>query len=47
MLRWLGSGKLDHIPVDLVQTVAPKLVAYIERIGGVPAIAEYYKMRGA
>lgn len=47
MLRWLGSGKLDHIPADLVQTVAPKLGAYIDRIAGTPAIAQYYRMRGA
>lgn len=47
VLGWLGSGKLDHIPTNLVETTAPKLVAYVERIGAIPAIAEYYKMRGA
>ncbi len=46
-LRWLGSGKLDHIPADLVVTVAPKLGAFIDRIAGIPAIARYYKMRGS
>ncbi len=30
ILRWLGSGKLDHIPADLVETVAPKLAAFVE-----------------
>ena len=46
MLRWFSSGKLDHIPADLVETVAPKLVAFSERIAAIPAIAEYYKLRG-
>lgn len=46
ILRWLGSGKLDHIPAGLVETVAPKLVAFIDRIAAIPAIAQYYKMRG-
>lgn len=47
MLRWLGSGKLDHIPTDLIETVAPKLGAYLDRIGGMPAIAQYYQTHGA
>jgi len=47
ILRWLGSGKLDHIPVHVVETVAPKLAAFIDRIARIPAIAEYYKVRGA
>ncbi|MDI3514277.1 MAG: prostaglandin-H2 D-isomerase / glutathione transferase [Rhodocyclaceae bacterium] len=47
MLRWLGSGKLDHIPADLVETVAPKLAAFVDRIAGIPAIAEYYESRRA
>jgi glutathione S-transferase len=47
ILRWLGSGKLDHIPADLVETVAPKLGAFIDRIAGIPAIAHYYRMPGS
>lgn len=47
ILGWLGSGKLDHIPADLVQTVAPKLAAYVDRIAATPVIAQYYQMRGA
>ena len=42
ILRWLNSGKLDHIPTDLVATTAPKLTEYMDRIGNIPAIAEYY-----
>lgn len=45
MLRWLGAGKLDHIPTDLVASVAPKLTAYAERISATPAIAQYYEMQ--
>lgn len=42
VLRWLVSGKLDHIPADLLDTQAPKLAAYVQRISATPAIAEYY-----
>lgn len=45
ILRWLGSGKLDHIPVDLIETAAPKLQDYVSRIAKLPAIAEYYASR--
>jgi prostaglandin-H2 D-isomerase / glutathione transferase len=41
-IRTLSSGWLDHIPTDLVQEVAPKLQAYAQRIGELPAIVEYY-----
>lgn len=46
ILRWLGSGKLDHIPGDLVGTVAPKLVEYMNRVAKLPAIAQYYANAG-
>lgn len=42
VLRWLVSGKLDHIPADLLDTQAPKLTAYLQRIAATPAIAQYY-----
>lgn len=45
ILRWLGSGKLDHIPVDLIETAAPKLQDYVSRISKLPAIVEYYASR--
>ena len=45
-LRGLKSGKLDHIPTDLLDQVAPKLDAYLQRIGNIPAIAQYYSMPG-
>lgn len=43
VLRGLSSGKLDHIPTDLVASVAPKLKEYMDRIGNTPAIARYYE----
>jgi len=39
---WLRSGRLDHVPTDLVDRVAPALSAYLTRIGQTPAIAQYY-----
>lgn len=41
-VRGLNSGRLDHIPTDLVETVAPKLNAHLQRIASVPAIAQHY-----
>ena len=41
-VRSLNSGRLDHVPTTLVETVAPKLNSHMQRIGGVPAIAQYY-----
>lgn len=41
-VRGLISGQLDHVPTNLVETVAPKLNAHMERIAKVPAIAQYY-----
>jgi len=45
-LRSLSSGKLDHIPVDLIETSAPKLKDYLRRVAKLPAIAEYYANAG-
>lgn len=42
VLRWLCSGKLDHIPTDLIERLAPALAAYLTRIGSLPAITAYY-----
>lgn len=41
-VRSLNSGRLDHVPTSLVETVAPKLNAHMQRIASVPAIAQYY-----
>jgi prostaglandin-H2 D-isomerase / glutathione transferase len=41
-LRHLKSGALDHVPTDLVDRVAPKLVEHYERIKNEPAVNAYY-----
>lgn len=46
VLRWLGSGKLEHVPANLVETVAPRLKPYIAHIARIPAIAEWYARFG-
>lgn len=42
-VRNLRSGILDHIPVDLVDRVAPKLAEHCERIAAHPGITAYYE----
>jgi glutathione S-transferase len=41
-VRGLGSGRLDHVPTDLVQQVAPAVAAHMQRVAQTPAIAAYY-----
>lgn len=43
--RSLTTGFLDHIPTDIVQTVAPKLVEHMQRVEADPRVSAYYKMR--
>jgi prostaglandin-H2 D-isomerase / glutathione transferase len=38
----LNSGRLDHVPTDLVEKVAPALNAHMQRIAATPAVAQYY-----
>ncbi|AJQ93689.1 glutathione S-transferase [Gynuella sunshinyii YC6258] len=45
-IRSLCSGSLDHIPVDIVQRVAPGLVEHQARIGSDSRIAGYYATHG-
>ena len=44
-VRSLRSGTLDHVPVDLVDRLAPGLVEHQERIGNDPVVAGYYASR--
>ena len=44
-IRNLKSGVLDYIPTDLVDRVAPGLLAHYERIGAHPDIVTYYQKR--
>jgi glutathione S-transferase len=45
-MRGLNSGRLDHIPADLVEQVAPALNAHMQRIAQIPAVAAYYAKFG-
>ncbi|MBA3056323.1 MAG: glutathione S-transferase family protein [Gammaproteobacteria bacterium] len=38
----LKSGRLDYVPADLVDKVAPALNAHMQRIAQNPAVAQYY-----
>ena len=44
-IRHLRSGQLDHVPVDLPDRVAPRLVEHYERVKGHPDIKAYYAGR--
>jgi glutathione S-transferase len=45
-VRGLNSGRLDHVPTDLVEQVAPALNAHMQRIAQTPAVAQYYAKFG-
>jgi glutathione S-transferase len=47
---WIGhlrSGQLDHVPVDLPDRVAPRLVEHHDRVKQHPAVKAYYAARKA
>ena len=46
VVRGLASGQLEYIPIKLIETVAPKLKTHMQRIGNIPAIAQYYSKLG-
>lgn len=46
-VRGLNSGRLDHVPTDLVEKIAPALNVHLKRIAETPAIAQYYAKFGA
>jgi glutathione S-transferase len=46
-VRGLNSGRLDHVPTDLVERVAPALNAHMQRIANLPAVLQYYGRFGA
>lgn len=45
-VRGLNSGRLDHVPNDLVAKVAPALNSHMQRIAQTPAVAQYYAKFG-
>ncbi|NND00791.1 MAG: glutathione S-transferase [Gammaproteobacteria bacterium] len=44
-LRSLRSGILDHVPADLADKLAPKLVDHMQRIAAEPSVVKYYASR--
>ena len=42
LVRGLNSGRLDHVPTDAVERLAPTLNQHAQRVAAVPAIAQYY-----
>lgn len=47
LVRFLRSGGLEHAPSDIVDRVAPGLVAHFEQVGAHPGVAAYYERRKA
>jgi glutathione S-transferase len=45
-VQGLNSGRLDHVPTDLVEKVAPALNQHHQRIAATPAVAQYYAKFG-
>jgi glutathione S-transferase len=45
-IRHLKSGVLDHVPADLPDRVAPRLVEHYERIKNDRRVRAYYAKRG-
>ena len=45
-VQHLKSGKLDHVPTNLPDRVAPKLVEHCERIRRHPGVRTYYARHG-
>ena len=41
-VRSLNSGRLDHVPIDLVAQVAPALNMHMQRVAEHPAVVAYY-----
>jgi len=45
-IRNLKSGVLDHVPTDLPDRVAPKLMEHYERVKNDPGVKAYYAKHG-
>jgi len=46
LIRQLKSGVLDHVPTDLPDRFAPKLIEHYTRVKTDPAVAAYYAQHG-
>ena len=47
LVRGLSSGNLDHVPTNVVESIAPELNAQTRRVAETPAIAQYYAKTAA
>jgi glutathione S-transferase len=45
--RWLMSGQLDHVPTDIVERLAPRLIAHERRVADDPVVVAYYASRAS
>ena len=45
IIGWLNSGMLEHVPTDLVASVAPALNKHAQRVLTSKGVAEYYANR--
>jgi glutathione S-transferase len=45
-VRSLLNGTLDHVPADLVERLAPQLLAHNARVDSDPIVVAYYNSRG-
>ncbi len=45
-IRHLKSGNLDHVPTDLPDRLAPRLLQHFERVRAHPKVRGYYAERG-
>jgi len=45
-IRQLKSGILDHVPTDLPDRIAPKLVEHYERVKNEAGVKAYYSKHG-
>ena len=45
LTRWLSSGMLDHVPTDLVQSLAPELIEHQKRVESDSRVVAYYASR--
>jgi len=46
LIRHLRSGVLDHVPTDLPDRVAPKLIEHYKRVKNDPGVKAYYAKHG-
>jgi glutathione S-transferase len=46
IVRLLGGGRLDHVPADTVERIAPELSEHRKRVLAHPKVRAYYERFG-